>query len=161
MAFCFFIIDWGARKWKGFGWVNLLTKGHQRAWRPRKIHVYQDFFQSMNLMRSFSFSLCQTHLSAAMGLKENKESKIKQVPLSNKEANSQNLWPDLPQQLLHLINSTWVDFIPQHLLQGCDEVMESRILQVQFKKSYSTMASSFFSWQQRCCKATSHLQHCI
>jgi hypothetical protein len=41
-----------------------------------------------------------------MGLKENKESKIKQVPLSNKEANSQNLWPDLPQQLLHLINST-------------------------------------------------------
>ncbi|KAL9333727.1 hypothetical protein Peur_073866 [Populus x canadensis] len=38
-----------------------------------------------------------------MGLKENKESKIKQVPLSNKEANSQNLWPDLPQQLLHLI----------------------------------------------------------
>jgi hypothetical protein len=104
--FSFFIRDWGARKWKGFGWVNLLTKGHQRAWRPRKIHVYQDFFQSMNLMRSFSFSLCQTHLSAAMGLKENKESKIKQVPLSNKEANSQNLWPDLPQQLLHLINST-------------------------------------------------------
>lgn len=38
-----------------------------------------------------------------MRLKENKESKIKQAPLSNKEANSQNLWPDLPQQLLHLI----------------------------------------------------------
>jgi hypothetical protein len=147
MAFCFFIRDWGARKWKGFGWVNLLTKGHQRAWRPRKIHVFiKTFFRAcMNLMRSFSFSLCQTHLSAAMGLKENKESKIKQVPLSNKEANSQNLWPDLPQQLLHLIARESTSF-RNICYKGVTKSWRAESYRcMQFKKSYSTMASSFFS----------------
>ncbi|KAJ6310310.1 hypothetical protein OIU76_015107 [Salix suchowensis] len=38
-----------------------------------------------------------------MGLNENKKSRIKRAPLPSKEDNSQNLWPDLPQQLVQLI----------------------------------------------------------